>query len=71
MKAWPAVPGVPAAGHLTSSGFWHPGRIDGCPKCPRPAPRKPTAKEEDWLVRYTDWTPDDDPDEYLPRGGLR
>ena len=28
------MPGVPAAGHVTSSGSWHPGRIDGCVKCP-------------------------------------
>lgn len=37
MKAWPFRPGVPAAGHITSSGFWHPGPINGCPKC-NPAP---------------------------------
>lgn len=42
MKAWPYVPGVPAAGHVTSKGFWHPGRIEGCPKCesPPPPPRR-------------------------------
>lgn len=37
------IPGVPAAGHVTSSGFWHPGRIDGCAKCPAavsPLPRR-------------------------------
>lgn len=33
-RAWPSAPGVPAAGHVTASGFWHPGKIDGCPKCP-------------------------------------
>lgn len=38
MKAWPVMPGVPAAGHVTASGFWHPGRADGCVKCPAPAP---------------------------------
>lgn len=27
-------PGVPAAGHVTAQGFWHPGRTDGCVKCP-------------------------------------
>lgn len=37
MPAWPAVPGVPAAGHVTGGGWWHPGPIDGCPKCPTPA----------------------------------
>lgn len=31
---WPAIPGAPAAGHVTSHGWWHPGPIDGCPKCP-------------------------------------
>ncbi len=35
MRAWEYMPGVSAAGHVTSSG-WHPGRIDGCPKCPPP-----------------------------------
>ena len=33
MTAWPYMPGAPAAGHITSGGFWHPGNIDGCPKC--------------------------------------
>jgi hypothetical protein len=33
--AFPLVPGVPAAGHV-SRGFWHPGPADGCPKCPPP-----------------------------------
>lgn len=36
MKAWETMPGVPAAGHYTSGGAWHPGQIDGCPKCPTP-----------------------------------
>jgi len=34
MSAWPVVPGVPATGHVTASGFWHPGAVDGCGKCP-------------------------------------
>jgi hypothetical protein len=34
MTAWPYIPGVPAAGHVTSRGYWHPGPIDGCAKCP-------------------------------------
>jgi hypothetical protein len=33
MKAWPYIPGVPAAGHVTSGGAWHPGPIANCPKC--------------------------------------
>jgi hypothetical protein len=42
VRAWEAIPGVPAAGHVTAGGWWHPGRSDGCPKC---EPRKvPTAK---------------------------
>lgn len=33
------MPGVPAAGHLTRGGFWHPGRAEGCAKCePEPPP---------------------------------
>ena len=39
MPAWPVTPGVPAAGHTSSSGFWHPGQIDGCVKCPQTGPR--------------------------------
>jgi hypothetical protein len=35
MSAYPYMPGVPAAGHI-SGGFWHPGQIDGCAKCPHP-----------------------------------
>ena len=34
MPAHPLDPGVPAAGHISSRGYWHPGRIDGCVKCP-------------------------------------
>lgn len=44
MKAWPVYPGVPAAGHVTAKGFWHPGRVEGCVKCqpdePKPNPRR-------------------------------
>lgn len=31
------IPGVPAAGHLSDRGFWHPGRARGCVKCVDPA----------------------------------
>jgi hypothetical protein len=45
---WPAVPGVPAAGHVTGGGAWHPGRPENCGKCygPRLDPRTahPTAQ---------------------------
>lgn len=36
MKAWPFMPGVPAAGHITSSGHWHPRGVNGCSKCQPP-----------------------------------
>lgn len=33
MKPLPAVPGVPAAGHIDpAGGWWHPGRPETCPK---------------------------------------
>lgn len=32
-RAWPVMPGVPAAGHVTAGGFWHPGPVEGCAKC--------------------------------------
>jgi predicted DNA-binding transcriptional regulator AlpA len=31
--SYPLVPGLPVAGHVTTRGFWHPGRADGCAKC--------------------------------------
>jgi hypothetical protein len=40
MKAWPLRPGVPAAGHVTYKGYWHPGRIEGCVKCEPPKPNQ-------------------------------
>lgn len=30
---WPIQPGVPAMGHVTANGFWHPGAINRCAKC--------------------------------------
>jgi hypothetical protein len=33
-RTWLAVPGVPAAGHVTGGGAWHPGKPEGCGKCP-------------------------------------
>ena len=33
--AWPVMAGVPAAGHFTAGGFWHPGPAEGCEKCPQ------------------------------------
>jgi len=37
---WPYMPGVPAAGHVTARGFWHPGRPENCRKCPPPTQRR-------------------------------
>lgn len=33
--------GVPAMGHFSKSGYWHPGAPDGCVKCD-PGPEQPT-----------------------------
>lgn len=40
MTAYPLQPGVPAAGHVSSRGYWHPGPIQGCTKCPPTDERK-------------------------------
>lgn len=40
MPARPYIPGVPAAGHISSNGFWHPGSPDTCPKSPCKEERK-------------------------------
>lgn len=39
-KWWPYIPGVPAGGHVTSSGHWHPGNGATCHRC-NPDPPKP------------------------------
>jgi hypothetical protein len=31
--AWPVIPGVRAAGHVSSGGFWHSGGVEDCVKC--------------------------------------
>lgn len=41
------VPGVPAAGHLSSGGFWHPGREEGCVKCEPTEPRVRVIRSSD------------------------
>lgn len=41
MRAQPHLRGVPAAGHVTSGGAWHPGGIPGCAKCGPPPSVKP------------------------------
>ena len=33
------MPGVPAAGHITSGGYWHPGPATSCFTCQTPAQR--------------------------------
>ena len=38
--SWPCMPGVPAAGHVTAQGLWHPGRPENCRKCPPPTQRR-------------------------------
>lgn len=38
---FPAVPGVPAAGHVTRTGFWHPGTEATCAKTPCAEERGP------------------------------
>lgn len=37
-RSFPVHPGVPAAGHLTGGGAWHPSRAEGCVKCNPPSP---------------------------------
>jgi hypothetical protein len=32
-KWWPVTPHVPAAGHVTSGGAWHPGAGHSCSRC--------------------------------------
>jgi hypothetical protein len=36
----PYMPGVPAAGHITSRGYWHAGGLTVCSRCAldRPCP---------------------------------
>jgi hypothetical protein len=38
MKGWPVMPGVPAAGHCTAGGHWHPGAIENCHRCKEHTP---------------------------------
>ena len=33
-RARPVIPGIPAAGHISVGGSWHPRTADGCQKCP-------------------------------------
>lgn len=47
MKARELMPGVPAAGHLTGFGFWHPGPVEGCLKCPTLDPEPGSVKLSD------------------------
>ena len=47
--AYDYMPGVPAAGHVTGGGSWHPGRAEGCPKC----------EPDDRLERYRNAYPND------------
>lgn len=38
IRNFPVMPGVPAAGHVTSNGFWHPGSAAGCQRTPCNSP---------------------------------
>lgn len=40
----PLMPGVPAMGHISKGGFWHPGAADGCVKCTPPKPLPPVPR---------------------------
>jgi hypothetical protein len=45
-RAWLHTPGVPAAGHIVArGGYWHPGPIAGCAKCPAPVVVHKTADD--------------------------
>lgn len=67
--AWQLIPGVPAAGHLSSGGYWHPGATDGCVKCePTPSFTCPDCGarsynrndvREQYCGRCHDWTGDE------------
>lgn len=39
-RAYPYMPGVPAAGHITG-GAWHPGAISSCRRCTPAEPERP------------------------------
>jgi hypothetical protein len=58
MKSYPLVPGVPAAGHVTGGGYWHPGRAEGCVKCPSPTPLLSLVPPRDpgGSAQYRRWT---------------
>jgi hypothetical protein len=47
MSAYDYMPGIPAAGHITGGGFWHPGGKGNCVKCELgPALRVPGSREQ-------------------------
>lgn len=37
---WPYKIGIPAAGHIASGGFWHPGAGETCVRCNPPEPKR-------------------------------
>ena len=41
MQVWDVMPGVPAAGHVTSKGYFHPGNKNNCSKCDSSSPKEP------------------------------
>ena len=40
------LPGITAGGHI-SRGHWHPGAIEGCVKCPKPAEARSTNGDQE------------------------
>ena len=43
---WLPMPGVPAVGHISPRGFWHPGSPEGCVKCQAASPEDDGEGEE-------------------------
>jgi len=60
MSAYDYMPGIPAAGHITGGGFWHPGGKGNCVKCePGPALRVPGVtdrKDMHTMIQLDDMT---------------
>lgn len=57
------LPGIPAAGHLTTFGWWHAGSLDSCPKCetittPAPISRGANLMSETITAAAQDSQPD-------------
>ena len=44
---WLPMPGVPAMGHISPRGFWHPGSPEGCVKCEAASPEEAPGDDAD------------------------